>query len=108
MVSLQIKKQITIKKKADIYDLGINAVKKFINEYQVDCDFNNCGKYFASSKIKDEKILRNFSYILKKLGYEHNILFNNQLSKKLGTSFYNIGLHTKGGFYCTQVNQQEQ
>jgi hypothetical protein len=38
------------KKKADIYDLGINAVKKFIKEYQVDCDWNECGKYFASFK----------------------------------------------------------
>ena len=49
------------KKKADIYDLGINTVKKFINEYQVDCDWNECGKYFASSRIEDKKILTNFS-----------------------------------------------
>ena len=40
------------KKKADIYDLGINAVKNFIKEYQVDCDWNECGKFFASSKKK--------------------------------------------------------
>ena len=85
------------KKKADIYDLGINAVKKFINEYQVDCDWNECGKYFASSKKEDEKILRNFSDTLSKLGYEHNLLSNNELLKKLGTNFYNIALHTKGG-----------
>jgi glycine/D-amino acid oxidase-like deaminating enzyme len=85
------------KKKADIYDLGINAVKKFINEYQVDCDWNECGKYFASSKKEDEKILRNFSVTLSKLGYEHNLLLNNQLLKRLGTNFYNIALHTKGG-----------
>ena len=85
------------KKKTDIYDLGINAVKKFINEYQVDCDWNECGKYFASSKKEDEKILRNFSVTLSKLGYEHNLLLNNQLLKRLGTNFYNIALHTKGG-----------
>ena len=85
------------KKKADIYDLGINAVKKFINEYQVDCDWNECGKYFASSKKEDEKILRNFSVTLSKLGFEHNLLLNNQLLKRLGTNFYNIALHTKGG-----------
>ena len=65
------------KKKADIYDLGINAVKKFINEYQVDCDWNECGKYFASSKQEDQKILTNFSYTLSKLGYEHNLISNN-------------------------------
>ena len=38
------------KKKADIYELGIDAVKSFIKEYQVDCDWNDCGKFFASSE----------------------------------------------------------
>ena len=85
------------KKKADIYDLGINIIKKFINEYQVDCDWNECGKYFASSKQEDRRMLTNFSDTLSKLGFEHNLLSNNELSKKLGTSFYNAALHTKGG-----------
>ncbi|MDA8737976.1 FAD-binding oxidoreductase, partial [Candidatus Pelagibacter bacterium] len=85
------------KKKTDIYDLGINTVKKFLSEYQVDCDWNECGKYFASSKKEDEKILRNFSDTLKKLGFENNLLSNNELSKRLGTNFYNVALHTKGG-----------
>ena len=85
------------KRKADIYELGIQAVKKFIKEYQVDCDWNECGKYFASSKIKDEKILINFSETLSKLGFENEILHYQKLTKKLGTSFYNIALFTKGG-----------
>ena len=70
------------KQKADIYDLGINTVKKFINEYQVDCDWNECGKYFASSKIEDEKVLRNFSNTLTKLKFNHNLLYKSELSKK--------------------------
>ncbi len=85
------------KKKTNIYKLGIEAVKKFIKEYQVDCDWNECGKYFASSKLEDKKILENFSETLSKLGFEHNLLFNNDLKKRLGTNFYNIALHTKGG-----------
>ena len=85
------------KKKASIYDLGINTVKKFINEYQVDCDWNECGKYFASSNREDQKILTNFSDTLSKLGFEHNLLSSNELLKRLGTSFYNVALHTKGG-----------
>ena len=52
------------KKKIDIYELGINAVKKFIKEHQVDCDWNEAGKYFASSKKEDKKILINFSNTL--------------------------------------------
>ena len=85
------------KKKTDIYKLGIDAVKKFIKEHQVDCDWNECGKYFASSKVEDKKILENFSETLSKLNYEHKILFTKNLSKKLGTSFYNVALYTKGG-----------
>ncbi|MDC1154142.1 FAD-binding oxidoreductase [Candidatus Pelagibacter sp.] len=85
------------KKKADIYSLGIDVVKKFIKEHQVDCDWNESGKYFASSKIVDKKILDNFSNTLSKLGFEHSILGSKELSENLGTSFYNVGLYTKGG-----------
>ncbi len=83
--------------KSDIYKLGIEAVKKFIKEYQVDCDWNECGKYFASSNLEDKKILENFSVTLSKLGFDHKLLNNEELSKKLGTKFYNIALYTKGG-----------
>ena len=85
------------KKKADIYKLGIEVVKKFIKEHQVDCDWNECGKYFASSKSEDKNTLESFSDTLSKLGFEHNLLFNKDLTKRLGTNFYNIALYTKGG-----------
>ena len=85
------------RKKTDIYSLGIDVVKKFINEHQVDCDWNECGKYFASSKLEDKEILINFSDVLSNLRFKHDLLSSNELSKKLGTSFYNVGLHTKGG-----------
>ena len=85
------------KKKADIYKLGIDTVKRFIKEHQVDCDWNECGKYFASSKQEDRKILENFSDTLSKLGFEHYLLSREKLKKRLGTNFYNIALHTKGG-----------
>ena len=85
------------KKKVKIYDLGIKAVKKYIKEYQVDCDWNECGKYFASSKLEDEKKAKSFSSLLNDLNYENKILFKDDLKKKLGTSFYNVAVFTKGG-----------
>jgi len=85
------------KKKTDIYKLGIKTVKRFIKEYQVDCDWNECGKYFASSKVEDKKILEKFSITLNKLGFENNLLSNKELKRKLGTNFYNVALHTSGG-----------
>ena len=85
------------KKKTNIYKLGIDVVKKFIKEHQVDCDWNESGKYFASSNQKDRNILENFSKTLAKLNFKHDILEKNDLSKKLGTNFYNLALYTKGG-----------
>ena len=85
------------KKKTDIYKLGIDTVKRFIKEYQVDCDWNESGKYFASSQKEDLNILSKFSNILSKFGFENKLFDNKELSKRLGTSFYNIGLFTKGG-----------
>ena len=85
------------KKKSDIYKLGIQAVKNFIKEHQVDCDWNECGKYFASSKVEDKKILINFSETLNKLGFDSELLNREDLFKNLGTNFYNIALYTKGG-----------
>jgi len=85
------------KKKTDIYKLGIDTVKKFIKEHQVNCDWNETGKYFASSRDEDQEKLTNFSNTLSKLGFEHNLLNKEELSKKLGTSFYNLALYTKGG-----------
>ena len=85
------------KKKTNIYKLGIDVVKKFIKQYQVDCDWNESGKYFASSNKKDRMILENFSKTLSKLNFEHSILEKDNLSKRLGTNFYNLALYTKGG-----------
>ena len=85
------------KKKVKIYELGIKAVKKYIKEYQVDCEWNESGKYFASSKIQDENKAKSFSKLLTNLNYENKILFNDELQKKLGTSFYNVAVYTTGG-----------
>ncbi len=85
------------KTKTDIYKLGIQVVRKFVKEHQVDCDWNESGKYFASSKFQDSKMLLNFSNVLTKLNFEHKLLFNNDLSDRLGTNFYNTGLYTNGG-----------
>ena len=87
----------TYKIKTDIYNLGIRSIKSFIKQYQVDCDWNECGKYYASSTKEDIKILNEFSNILKKMSYNHYILNNDDLNIKLGTNFYKIGLYTKGG-----------
>ena len=83
--------------KVKIYDLGIKAVKRYVKEYQVDCDWNDSGKYFASSKLEDENRAKSFSSLLTNLNFKNQILYKDELKKRLGTSFYNIGIYTNGG-----------
>ena len=83
--------------KVKIYDLGIKAVKKYIKEYQVDCEWNECGKYFASSMMKDEAKAKSFSNLLTNLNFQNKIFYKKELEKKLGTSFYNVAVYTSGG-----------
>ena len=85
------------KNKIDIYKKGITSVRNFIKDYQVDCDWNECGKYFASSRLEDEKKLKKFSLILSNLNIHNQILFKKNLLRKLGTDFYNVSIFTKGG-----------
>ena len=83
--------------KTKLYQQGIKTVKKFVDEYQVDCDWNECGKYYASSNLDDKNILENFSKVLNSQNIKHKILDSDQLKKALGTSFYKIGLYTNSG-----------
>ena len=85
------------KKKTDIYKVGIDAVKKFIKEYQVDCDWNECGKYYASSNFRDKRVLEKFSLTLDKTGFKNNLIEKEELVKKLGTEFYTTAIYTPGG-----------
>ena len=94
-------------KKINIYDLGIKVVKKFIRDYQVDCDWNETGKYFASSLSKDINKLYKFKKILDKLNFENQILNANQLKKNLEQVFTRQGFIRKGVFYCIQQNLLE-
>jgi len=85
------------REKVKIYDQGIKAVKNFIKEYQVDCDWNECGKYFASSSMDDNRKAEDFSQILSSLNYTNKILYQNDLNKELGTNFYKVAVYTNGG-----------
>ena len=85
------------KKKIKIYQEGISSVERFVKEHQVDCEWNSCGKFFASSQISDEKLAIKFSNLLSSLKFDNKILYKHNLQEKLGTSFYNVGVYTSGG-----------
>ena len=85
------------KSKVEIYKLGISSVQKFIKQYQVDCEWNDCGKYFASSRSEDFFKAKKFQKLLNRLNFNNKIMYQEELYKKLGTNFYKIAVFTEGG-----------
>ena len=56
------------------------------------------GKFFdIEINEADENKAKSFSKLLCDLNYENKILFNDELQKRLGTSFYNVAIYTTGG-----------
>jgi len=87
----------TYNKKVKIYDQGIKSVKNFIREHHVDCDWNECGKFFATSNLKDEKTIKKFSDLLSSLNFKNEIYYKKDLKKSIGTDFYELAIYTYGG-----------
>lgn len=77
--------------------LGVNAVKNLIDRYQIDCDWNPCGKFHATTLASNETKLNEFSNTLSSCGIAHDLLSGNALYEKLGTRFYRLAVHTHGG-----------
>ena len=76
---------------------ALETVRHFVNEHRVDCDWNECGKFHATSLEKNEEKLLNFSSTLTNCGIAHDVLFEPELSKRLGTVYYRSAVRTNGG-----------
>ncbi len=77
--------------------LGVEAVRTFVESNQVDCDWNECGKFHATSLAQNEAKLKQFCETLNHCGIGNRLLESKALSQRLGTSFYRMAVHTEGG-----------
>ncbi len=84
-------------KKYELNKAGINAVKNFISDYQVDCDWNPCGKFHATALEQNEAKLENFSKTLNSCDIANELVSKQRLTKQLGTGFYRTAVYTNGG-----------
>ncbi|EAR09182.1 NAD(P)/FAD-dependent oxidoreductase [Reinekea blandensis] len=76
---------------------GVDAVKAFVDQHNVNCDWNPCGKFHATSLAANEAKLTQFSDTLTQCDIEHSIVSSDALSSRLGTGFYRMAVHTRGG-----------
>lgn len=76
---------------------GVEAVEHFVNQYQVNCDWNACGKFHATGLAANEAKLSQFSETLRQCDIAHEVVSGSALANRLGTEFYRMAVHTQGG-----------
>ena len=85
------------KKKYALNFAGMSALKSLVNEYKIECDWHEAGKYHAASNESQFFKLKKFTHLLKTSEISFKEYYQNDLYQILGTSFYKYAVKTKGG-----------
>lgn len=85
------------KQKYELNLIAVNFVKDLIKNYNINCNWNECGKYYASSTLNNKVKLENFVKLLDNLGLQNEFFEADNLSQNLGTDFYKMAVKVFGG-----------
>jgi glycine/D-amino acid oxidase-like deaminating enzyme len=82
--------------KYNLNKAGLEATKLLVEQHNIQCDWSEIGKIHATAIGKNEQKLQQFSDTLQQLKLEHNVLSGEKLKSRLGSSYYRLGIETKG------------
>ena len=80
---------------------GIRLLEETVNTYQIECDWENAGKYHCQIDPASENIMQEYIDNLKLLQEPYSLLNSEELYQKLGTRLYSKGIYTPS---CILVN----
>lgn len=85
------------KQKYELNKKAVDAVQQMVTKYNIQCDWNECGKYYASSTFENKEKLNDFMKLLDKLNLENQFFNQSDLAAQLGTEFYKMAVKVFGG-----------
>jgi len=85
------------KKKYALNLAGMSELRRTVDNYKINCDWDETGKYHAASQNNQLYKIKNFSKLLTLSGIKHQKIPKEQLSKELGTAYYKLAVKTQGG-----------
>lgn len=92
-------------KKANTYrnllQEGIRQLEQVISEHDLQCDWEQVGKYHCQAERGNDRILKEYASHLDLMNESWQMLSREELYPKLGTRFYSKGIFTPG---CVLVN----
>ncbi|MTH46597.1 NAD(P)/FAD-dependent oxidoreductase [Intestinirhabdus alba] len=80
---------------------GVSQLEQLIKRHDIQCDWENAGKYHCQVEQGNEAILEEYASHLALMDEPYQILERDALYKKLGTHFYSKGIFTPN---CVLVN----
>lgn len=85
------------KQKYELNKKAADFLKQLVDRFEIQCDWNECGKYYSSSNFKNEEKLHNFMKLLDQLNLKNQFFDESELPAHLGTDFYKMAVKTFGG-----------
>lgn len=85
------------KQKYELNRKAADNLKQIVAKYNIQCDWNECGKFYSSSTLDNEKKLNEFMKLLDQLNLENQFFNQADLAAQLGTGFYKMAVKTFGG-----------
>ncbi|QGN38131.1 NAD(P)/FAD-dependent oxidoreductase [Klebsiella oxytoca] len=80
---------------------GIRLLEETVNARQIDCEWENVGKYHCQIDPSSEAIMQEYMDNLQLMQEPYSLLNSEELYQKLGTRLYSKGIYTPG---CILVN----
>lgn len=73
---------------------GINQLTQQIEQQEIECEWENAGKYHCQVDATNQRVLKEYTDNLDAMSEPYQILDKEALYRKLGTRFYNKGIYT--------------
>lgn len=71
-------------------------VRQEVERHQIECDWDACGKLYATHGEQHVEKLQNFAKLLGELGLPHDVLEGDVLKSVTGSDYYRFAVRTKG------------
>ena len=83
--------------KAKLNMAGLKRLKDQVNRYQINCDWDQSGKFHCAAVVRHIPKLKNFEGFLERAEIPHTVWSGDKLRQRLGTAFYQYAVQTHQG-----------
>jgi len=85
-----------LRRNINLWQTGLDSLRKKVSEWQIQCDWQEAGRYYGAAGPDGLKKLNNVALTLESLEREHTLHDSSDMQRHFGTAFYEQGLHASG------------